>query len=51
MFERNRVDSSVEPNFLPVELTMTNGDRLKGRLAVPVGRNTVDAINGQGGFI
>ena len=51
MFERNRVDSAPLPSFVPVELALADGSLLTGRLAVPVGRTTVDVINGQGSFI
>jgi hypothetical protein len=51
MFERNRVDSTPQPTFVPVEITLEDGAIMKGKLAVPIGRTTVDAINGDGRFI
>ena len=51
MFERNRVDNTPEPSFVPVEVSLASGALLKGRLAVPMGRTTVDAINGQTPFV
>ena len=51
MFERTRVDCAPEPSFVPVELSLTGGDVVKGRLGVPVGRTTADAINGPAAFL
>ena len=51
MFERNHVDNTPEPTFVPVELMLADGERVTGRLAVPIGRTTVQAINGEGSFV
>lgn len=50
MFERNKVDN-VEHAGVPVELTMTDGELVKGRLMIAQGRNVFEALNGAGAFI
>lgn len=49
MFERNRIDTA-EMKAVGVELTLTDGDVLKGRIAVPAGRGLHDALNGSAQF-
>mgnify|MGYP000959255037 CR=1 FL=1 len=51
MFERNKIDNAPEAALVPVEIVMADGERLKGKLAVPAGRTLTDAINGAGSFI
>lgn len=51
MFERNKIDNAPEPTFVPVEITLADGERLKGKMAVPMGRTILDAINGSGTFV
>ena len=51
MFERNKVDNAPEPSLTPVELTLTDGATLKGKLAVPAGRTFVETVNGTNAFI
>ncbi len=50
MFERNKVDN-VEHAGIPAELTMTDGEMVKGRLMIAQGRNVFEALNGAGAFI
>ena len=50
MFERNKVDN-IEHAGTPVEITSLNGDVLKGRMLVAMGRNIFDVLNGAGGFV
>jgi hypothetical protein len=49
MFERNRVDSISDG--VPVEITLADGEAIKGKLMVPPGKTVADALNGTGAFI
>lgn len=51
MFERNKIDSTSQSGQTPVELTMADGERIKGKMLVPVGRTAMDVLNGTGTFI
>ena len=51
MFERNRIDNVPEPTTVPVELTLVDGETMKGKLLVPMGKLPVDVINGPGAFV
>ena len=50
MFERNKVDN-IEHAGVPVELTTTDGEILKGRLLIAQGRNVFEVLNGAGAFL
>lgn len=50
MFERIKVDN-IEHSGIPAELTLSDGEVVKGRLLIPTGRNPVDAFNAPGGFL
>lgn len=50
MFERNKVDN-IEHSGVPVELTTTDGDTVKGRLLIAQGRNVFEVLNGTGAFL
>lgn len=49
MFERNRIDT-IEHAAVPVEVTSSEGEVVKGRLLISVGRNLIDVLNGPGQF-
>lgn len=50
MFERNKVDNS-EHAGVPVELTTMDGEMVKGRLMIAMGRNVFELLNGPGAFL
>lgn len=50
MFERIKVDN-IEHSGIPAELTLSDGEVVKGRLLIPTGRNPVDAFNAPGSFL
>ena len=50
MFERNKIDN-VEHAGVPVELAMMDGEVLKGRLLMSMGRNVSDVLNGTSAFL
>ena len=51
MFERNKVDNAPEMSAVPVEITLLDGTRIKGKLLVPVLKTVADALNGSTAFI
>jgi hypothetical protein len=51
MFERNRIDNVPEANAVPVEIAMTDGAVVKGKLFVAVGKTAADILNGGSAFI
>jgi hypothetical protein len=50
MFERNRVDNP-EPSAVAVEVELTDGTALRGKVLVPMGKSLIDVLNGPGGFV
>lgn len=50
MFERNKIDT-IEHSAVPVEITIADGEVVKGRMFVAMGRQAFDVLNGAGGFI
>lgn len=51
MFERNKVDNSLQQSSVPVEITMEDGDLLKGRIVMAASRSIYDVLNGESKFI
>lgn len=51
MFERNRTDNSPEPLAVPCEVTLVDGDVIKGKLFVSASRPLAEHLNGPGGFL
>lgn len=54
MFERNRVDTtSTAQNqvMVPAEITLADGEALKGKIAVPQSKGVSDHINGPAPFL
>jgi hypothetical protein len=51
MFERNKIDNVPEPSAVPVEITLTDGTQVKGKLMVAAGKTLGDVLNGTGAFI
>ncbi|MGE0700498.1 MAG: DnaJ family molecular chaperone [Hyphomicrobiaceae bacterium] len=50
MFERNKIDT-VEHSGVAVAITTDDGERLTGRILIPMGRTLVDVLNNTGGFV
>ncbi len=50
MFERNKVDN-VDQTSVPVELTLDDGEVVKGRLLIAMGRRAFEVLNGDGAFL
>ncbi|MFM9943348.1 MAG: DnaJ family molecular chaperone [Hyphomicrobiaceae bacterium] len=50
MFERNKIDN-VDQTAVPVELTTDDGETLKGKLLIAMGRNVFEVLNGTGTFL
>jgi DnaJ domain len=50
MFERNK-PHAVEQGTLSVVVTLTDGERITGKLTVPMGRGITDVLNGPHAFI
>ncbi len=50
MFERNKIDN-VDQSGVPVEITLTDGEVIKGRVMVAMGRNIFEVLNAPGGFL
>ena len=50
MFERNKIDN-VEHTGVPVELTTLDGEMVRGRLLIAMGRNVFELLNGPGAFL
>ena len=50
MFERNKIDN-VEHSGVPVELGTGDGEVVKGRVMVAMGRTIFDVLNGAGAFL
>lgn len=51
MFERNKVDNAVQQMTVPAELTLDDGQVLKGRFVVSANRNIYDVLNGETYFL
>jgi hypothetical protein len=51
MFERNKIDNAPDQNAVPVEVLLTDGETVKGKMFVPALKTVADALNGSGGFI
>jgi hypothetical protein len=50
MFERNRIDT-VDQGTTSVELTLTDGRQMSGKLTMPSGRGVLDFLNGAGAYV
>ncbi|HRD75877.1 MAG TPA: J domain-containing protein [Hyphomicrobiaceae bacterium] len=51
MFERNKVDNSLEQAAIGVEITMDGGEVLSGKLAIPMSRSLFEVLNSQVAFL
>lgn len=51
MFERNRIDNAAQQMTVPAELTLADGEILKGRFLVASSRSIYDVLNGDVHFL
>jgi len=51
MFERNKIDNAPEQSTVPVEIALSDGAMVKGKLLVAAGKTLIDVLNGSGAFI
>ena len=51
MFERNRIDNAPQISAVPVEITLTDGEAIKGKVLVPPSKTLGDTLNSAAGFI
>jgi len=51
MFERVKVDNTLELGAIAIELTLEDGRLLKGRLAIPMSKTVFEVLNGPGAFV
>lgn len=51
MFERNRVDNTLEQAAAGVEITLDDGRTLKGKLAIPMSRSLFEVLNSDSRFV
>jgi hypothetical protein len=51
MFERNKVDNSLQQSSVPVEMVMEDGETLKGRILFSAARSIYDVLNGESKFV
>ncbi len=50
MFERNKIDTA-EQGLIAVEITLADGQILAGKVAIQLGRNLIDVLNGTTAFL
>lgn len=51
MFERNRVDNSLQQASVPAEITLADGRTLKGKFHITAARSIYDVLNGETSFL
>lgn len=51
MFERNRVDNSLQQMTVPAEITLADGSVHKGKFIVSAARSIYDVLNGETKFL
>jgi hypothetical protein len=51
MFERNRVDNSLQQASVPAEITLGDGRILKGKFHISAARSIYDVLNGETAFL
>lgn len=51
MFERNRVDNTLQTMSVPAEVTLCDGALLKGRFNIAAARSIYDVLNGETKFL
>ena len=51
MFERNRVDNSLQQMTVPAEITLLDGSVHKGKFVITAARSIFDVLNGETKFL
>ena len=51
MFERNRIDNSLQQLSVPAEITLQNGTELKGKFHFTAARSIYEVLNGANQFL
>lgn len=51
MFERNKVDNSLQQSTVPAQITLVSGEVLKGRFLINASRSIYDVLNGETQFL
>lgn len=51
MFERNRVDNSLQQMTVPAEVTLSDGAMLKGKFVITAARSIYEVLNGETKFL
>ena len=51
MFERNKVDNSLQQSSVPAEITLASGEIRKGKFFITASRSIYDVLNGDTQFL
>ena len=51
MFERNRIDNSLQQSAVPAEITLDDGRTLKGKFHISSARSIYEILNGETQFL
>jgi hypothetical protein len=51
MFERNKIESTIEQTGIAIEATLEDGRVLTGKVAIPMHKTVYDVLNGTGVFL
>lgn len=51
MFERNKIDNSLQQTTVPAEITFASGDVRKGKFVINASRSIYDVLNGEAHFL
>ncbi len=51
MFERNKIDNSVQQTSVPAEVTLDDGQLVKGKFLIAASRSIFEVLNGDGHFL
>ena len=51
MFERNRIDNSLQQATVPAEITLDDGRTLKGKFHITAARSIYEVLNGEAAFL
>ncbi len=51
MFERNKIDNSMQQAAVPVEVTLDDGRLVKGKFLITASRSIFEVLNGEGHFL
>jgi DnaJ domain len=51
MFERNKIDNSMQQAAVPAEVTLDDGRLVKGKFLITASRSIFEVLNGEGHFL